>query len=105
MALCTVGAILALADVRTPIRSGLIATALVVGTGWAATNWLDLTEVAFAASVSLAAGLSIAFFFALFFVEIDWWHPVGSAGALLVAAATCNALALAHDSALWRTVR
>ncbi len=103
--LCAVGAVLALADVGTPIRSGLIATALVVGTGWAATNWLDLTEFAFAASVSLAAGLSALFFFALFFVEIGWWHPVGSAGALLVAAAAGNALALARDSAEWRTVR
>ena len=105
MALCAVGAILALADVRTPVRPGLIATALVVGTGWAATNWLDLTDVAFAASVSLAVGLSITFFFALFFVEIHWWHPVGSAGALLVVAATGNALALAHDSVVRRTVR
>jgi hypothetical protein len=103
--LCAVGAALVLADVHTPIRPGLVAMALVIGSGWAATNWLDLTEVAFAASVSVATGLSICFFVALFFVEIGWWHPVGSAGALLVAAAAANALALARDSVAWRTVR
>ncbi|MGO8872561.1 MAG: hypothetical protein ACLQPH_14380 [Acidimicrobiales bacterium] len=103
--LCAVGAILALADVRTPIRSGLIATALVAGTGWAATNWMDLTEVAYAASVSLAGGLSIYLFYALFFVEVGWWHPVGSVGTLLIAAAVGSALAVVRDSVMWRTVR
>jgi hypothetical protein len=103
--LCAVGATLALADVHTPVRPGLVAAALVVGTGWAATNWMDLTEVAFAASVSLATGLSICFFVALLFVEVGWWHPVGSAGALLIAAAAGNALALARDTAVRGTVR
>ena len=103
--LCAMGAALVLADVHTPVRPGLVAAALVIGTGWAATNWMDLTEVAFAASVSLATGLSICFFVALLFVEIGWWHPVGSAGALLVAAAAGNALALGRDTAVRGAVR
>ena len=97
LVLCAVGATLVLADVRTPIRPGLVAAALVVGTGWAATNWMDLPEAAFAVGVSLATGLSICFFVALLFVEIGWWHPIGSTGALLIATAAVNALAIVWD--------
>jgi hypothetical protein len=95
---CTLAAIVTFADVHTPVRSGLVAAALVVGTGWAATSWIDLTEAAFAGTVALAAGLSILFLYALLFVEIGWWHPVGSVGALLVAAATLNAFAVLRET-------
>ena len=105
LVLCAVGAALVLADVHTPLRPGVVAAALVVGTGWAATNWMDLPETAFAAGVSLATGLSICFFFALLLVEIGWWHPVGSAGGLLVAGAVGNALALARDTTVRGTIR
>ncbi len=95
---CALGAALTLANVHTPLRSGLVATALIVGTGWAATCWINLTEAAVAGTVTLATGLSILFFYALFFVEIGWWHPVGSVGALLVAAAALNAVAILRDA-------
>ena len=94
---CALGATVTLADVHTPVRSGLVATALIVGTGWAATCWIDLTDAATAATVALATGLSILFFFALFFVEIGWWHPVGSAGVLLAVAAALNALGVLRN--------
>jgi hypothetical protein len=95
---CALGAAFTLGDVHTPLRSGLVATALVVGTGWAATNWITFSEAAFAATVALATGLSIFFLYALFFVEIGWWHPIGSVGALLVVAAALNAAAVLRDT-------
>jgi hypothetical protein len=94
---CTFGAIVTLGDIHTPLRSGVVAAALVAGTGWAATCWADLTEAAFAGTAALAAGLSSLFFYGLFFVEIGWWHPVGSIGALLVAAAALNAASVLRD--------
>jgi hypothetical protein len=95
---CAVAAAMTLADLHSPLRSGLVATMLVVGTGWAATCWIDLREAAYAGTVALATGLSILFFYALLFVEIGWWHPVGSVGALLVGAAVLNAGGAARDS-------
>ena len=96
-AACALAALLTLADVHSPVRSGLTAAALVLGTGWAATNWVDVRDTAFAATVAIAAGLSIICFYALFFVEVHWWHPVGSVGALLIVAAVVNAAAVARD--------
>ncbi len=95
---CTVAAAMTLADLHSPVRSGLVATMLIVGTGWAATSWIDLTEAAYAAAVALAAGLSVLFLYALLFVEIGWWHPVGSVGALLIGAAALNVGAVARDA-------
>ena len=95
---CAFGAVVTLADVTTPLRSGVVAAALIAGTGWAATCWVDLTEAAFAGTVALAVGLSIVFFYGLFFVEIGWWHPVGSVGALLVAATALNSVAVVRDA-------
>ena len=94
---CALAAILTLANVHSPVRSGLTATALVLGTGWAATCWIDVRDTAFAATVVIAAGVSILCFYALIFVEIHWWHPVGSVGGLLIAAAAVNALAVVRD--------
>jgi hypothetical protein len=94
---CALSAALTLADVHSPIRSGLTALALVLGTGWAATCWIDVRDTSFAATVAIAAGLSIVCFYALVFVEIHWWHPVGSVGALLIAAAAVNAAAVLRD--------
>jgi hypothetical protein len=95
---CALGAALTLANVQTPVRSGLVATMLILGTGWAATSWINLREAAMAGTVALATGLSIIFFYGLFFVEIGWWHPVGSVGALLVVAAALNAAAIVRDA-------
>jgi hypothetical protein len=95
---CAVGAAMTLGDLHSPVRSGLIATMLVAGTGWAVTGWIDVTETAYAATLALAAGLSVLFFYAVLFVEIGWWHPVGSVGALLAAAAALNAGAVVRDT-------
>lgn len=95
---CAVAAAMTLANLHSPLRSGLVATMLVVGTGWAVTCWIGLTEAAYAGTVALATGLSVIFFYALLFVEIGWWHPVGSVGALLVGAAVLNAAGVARDS-------
>jgi len=103
-ALCAVAAALVLGDVHTPVRAGLVLVALVAGTGWAATCWIDITEAAFAAAVALATGLAVDLLFALFFVEIGWWHPQASAGALLAAAAIVNAVSTTRH-ALWRAAR
>ena len=100
---CALSALLTLADVHSPIRSGLTTAALVLGTGWAATCWTDVRDTAFALTVAIAAGVSIICFYALVFVEIHWWHPVGSVGALLIVAATVNAVAVARD--IFRKVR
>ncbi len=97
---CALAALLTLADIHTPIRSGLTLAALVLGTGWAVTCWVELKEIAFAATVAIATVLSILCFYALFFVEIGWWHPVGSIGALLIAAAAANAIAV-----VWQLLR
>jgi hypothetical protein len=95
---CALAAALTLANLHSPIRSGLVAAMLIAGTGWAVTCWIDLTEAAYAGTVALAAGLSVVFLYALLFVEIGWWHPVGSVGALLVAAAVLNAGGVARDA-------
>lgn len=94
---CALAAAMTLADLRSPLRSGLVATMLVVGTGWAVTCWIDLKEAAYAGTVALATGLSVLFLYALLFVEIGWWHPIGSVGALLVGAAVLNAGGTARD--------
>ena len=94
---CALAAVLTLADIRSPVRSGLTALALVLGTGWAATCWIGIRDSAFAATVAIATGVSIVCFYALVFVEIHWWHPVGSVGALLIVAAVVNAAATARD--------
>ena len=94
---CGTAALLTLADIHTPVRSGLTVVALILGTGWAATCWIELPEVAFATTITIAAGISILCFYALLFVEIGWWHPVGSVGALLIGAAVVNAAALTWD--------
>jgi hypothetical protein len=94
---CGLAALLTLANIHTPVRAGLTVASLIVGTGWAATCWIKVSDAAFAATIVIAAGLSIICFYALFFVEIGWWHPVGSIGALLIAAAVVNALAIVRD--------
>jgi hypothetical protein len=94
---CALGAAFTLADVHTPIRSGVTAVALILGTGWAATCWITVRDTAFAATITIAAGISIFCFYALIFVEIHWWHPVGSVGAFLIVAAAVNTAAVARD--------
>jgi hypothetical protein len=94
---CALAALMTLANVHSPIRSGLTAAALVLGTGWAATCWTNVRDVAFAVTVTIASGVSIICFYALFFVEVHWWHPVGSLGGLLIVAAVINAAAVARD--------
>jgi hypothetical protein len=94
---CAAAAVVVLADVHSAARPALVLVALVVGTGWAATCWIDLEEVAFAATVALGTGLAALFLYGLFFVEIGWWHPVGSAGVLLVVTAAVCVMAIARD--------
>ena len=94
---CALGAALTLADVHTPVRSGVTVAALILGSGWAATCWIDVRDAAFAGTIAIAAGISLFCFYALVFVEIHWWHPVGSVGAFLIAAAAVNAAATARD--------
>jgi hypothetical protein len=96
-AACALAALLTLANIHTPIRAGLTVASLILGTGWAATSWIKVNDAAFAATIVIAAGLSIVCFYALFFVEIGWWHPVGSTGALLIVAAAVNAMAIVRD--------
>jgi hypothetical protein len=96
-AACGLAALLTLANIHTPIRAGLTIVALILGTGWAATCWITVKDTAFAATIVIAAGLSIVCFYALLFVEIHWWHPVGSIGALLIVAAGVNVLAIVRD--------
>ena len=81
----------------------MVALALVAGTGWAATAWFDITDAAFATTIALAVGLSIVFFFALFFLEIHWWHPVGSIGVLLAIAGVPSLVAGAREAVLRRS--
>ncbi len=100
--LCAAAAGVTLADIQTPVRSGLVAIALVIGTGWAATCWLGLSDAAYAGTVALAAGVSILFLYSLLFVEIGWWHPSASAGVLLLVAAAFNAGAVLRDTK-WRS--
>jgi len=96
-AACALAALLTLANIHTPIRAGLTVASLILGTGWAATCWITVKDAAFAATIVIAAGLSIICFYALLFVEIGWWHPVGSIGALLIVAAAVNAMAVVRD--------
>jgi hypothetical protein len=96
-AACGLAALLTLANVHTPIRAGLTVVSLILGTGWAATCWITVKDAAFAATIVIAAGLSIICFYALVFVEIGWWHPVGSTGALLIVAAAVNGMAIIRD--------
>jgi hypothetical protein len=94
---CGLAALFTLANIHTPIRAGLTVVSLILGTGWAATCWITVKDAAFAATIVIAAGLSIVCFYALLFVEIGWWHPVGSIGALLIVAAAVNVLAIVRD--------
>lgn len=94
---CALAALFTLADIHTPVRPTLTLVALVLGTGWAATCWMKVRDPAYAATIAIASGVSILCFYALLFVEIHWWHPVGSAGALLIGAATVNFLAIGWD--------
>ncbi len=96
--LCVAASVVVLADVHSPARPALVLVALVVGTGWAATCWIDLEDAAFAATVALATGLACLFLYGLFFVEIGWWHPVGSAGVLLAVTAAICAAATTRDA-------
>ena len=100
--LCALGASLVLSGSHSFIRPYVVVVALVVGTGWAATAWFDITDAAYAATITLAVGLSIVFFFALFFLEIHWWHPVGSIGLLLAFAAVPSLAAGAREAVLRR---
>lgn len=102
-ALCALGAGLVLSGSQSPIRPYVVALALVVGTGWAATAWFDIADVAYAGTITLAVGVSIVFFFALFFLEIHWWHPVGSIGCLLAIAAVPSLVAGVREAVLRRT--
>jgi hypothetical protein len=94
---CAIGASLALFAVDTPIRPAAVAIGLVVGTGWAATCWINLRDPAFAAGIAIATGLSLLFVISLLLVEIHWWHPIGVAGALLAAACLGNIAAAIRD--------
>jgi hypothetical protein len=96
--LCAAASVVVLVDADSPVRPALVLVALVVGTGWAATCWIDLDDVAFAATVALGTGLAGLFLYGLFFVEIGWWHPVGSAGVLLAVAAAVCVAAIARDA-------
>jgi len=96
--LCALSAVVTLADIHTPLRSGITVVSLIVGTGWAATCWIDLKDAAFAATVTLATGFSIVCFTALLFLEIHWWHPVASIGTLLIVAAVVNGAATAREA-------
>ncbi len=91
---CAAAALVTLANVLTPIRSGLTVAALVLGTGWAATCWIRSRDAAMAATLAIGAGVSIICFYALIFVEVHWWHPIGSVGGLLIAAAGVNLVAV-----------
>jgi hypothetical protein len=95
---CALGAGLALLGVDTPLRPALVAVGLVLGTGWAATCWFGIREPAFAGSVAVAAGISIIFVFSLLLLEVHWWHPIGAAGGLLIAAGAANLAAAFRDS-------
>ena len=101
-ALCGLGSALVLSGSHSPLRPIVVALALVVGTGWAATAWFDITDAAYAATITLAVGLSLLFFFALFFLEIHWWHPVGSIGLLLAVTAVPSLVAGAREAVLRR---
>jgi hypothetical protein len=101
-ALCALGSALVLSGSHSALRSYVVVVALVVGTGWAATVWIDITDAAYAATITLAVGLSFMFFFALFFVEIHWWHPVGSIGLLLAITAVPSLAAGAREAVLRR---
>ncbi len=101
-ALCALGSALVLSGSHSHFRSPVVIVALVVGTGWAATAWFDITDAAYAATITLAMGLSIVFFFALFFVEIHWWHPVGSIGLLLAVAAVPSLVAGVREAVMRR---
>ncbi len=96
--LCVAASVVVLADVHSPVRPALVLVALIAGTGWAATCWIDLDDVAFAATVALGVGLACLFLYGLFFVEIGWWHPIGSAGVLLAVAAGVCMVAIARDA-------
>lgn len=102
-ALCALGAALVLSGSHSPLRPYVVVVALVLGTGWAATAWFDIADAAFAMTITLAVGLSVLFFFGLFFLEIHWWHPVGSIGLLLAVAAVPSLLAGAREAMLRRT--
>lgn len=95
---CAAAAAATLADLHAPWRSGLVAAMLVAGVGWASTSWIDIPDAAYAGTVALATGLSVVFLYALLFVEIGWWHPIGSVAALLAGAAVVNAGALVRDT-------
>jgi hypothetical protein len=72
----------------------VVLIAVVLGIGWAAAGWVRTRDIAYAGTLVLAAGVAIPMLVSLFFVEVHWWHPVGTAGVLLLAAALVNALYL-----------
>jgi xanthosine utilization system XapX-like protein len=103
MASCGAGSALALLDIRSPVRPYVVLLGLVLGVGWAATSWLRVSELAYAGTLALAAGVSIPILVSVFFVEVHWWHPVGIAGVLLAGASAVNAVWSVRDSAMVRS--
>jgi hypothetical protein len=95
--ICALGAAFALADLRSPARPAVVLAALVLGVGWAATGWLGIADAAYAGTVALATGVAIPMLVGLLFVELHWWHPVGTAGVLLALAALVSVATFVLD--------
>lgn len=91
-------------QVASPARPVFVLVGLVLCTGWAVTGWLPLPdEAAYVGAVTFAIGVAIPIVVSVLLVRAHYWHPLGIAGALLVAAAAIDgALAvryLLHGSA------
>jgi hypothetical protein len=89
--LCMAASVVAFADIRGPIGPFIVLAGAVLGCGWAMTGWLDTRDVAYAASLAVAAGISLIIVISMMAVQLTWWHPVVVVGILSVGAALGNA--------------
>lgn len=85
--LCMTGSIFAFADVREPIAPSVVLVGAVLGWGWAITGWIDIEDVAYAASLAIGAGIALIIVISMIGVEVAWWHPVIVVGVLSAGAA------------------
>ncbi|HLM95252.1 MAG TPA: hypothetical protein VK283_03005 [Acidimicrobiales bacterium] len=87
---CLAGSVVAFADIRGPIAPFVVLAGAVLGCGWAMTGWLDTRDAAYAASLTVAAGIALIIVISMIAVELGWWHPVIVVGVLSVGAALSN---------------
>jgi len=96
---CATGAYLSATGQHLPEKDIIVLFALIAGCGWAIVGWTDTTEVAFAGTLVVAAGVVVSMLVSIAAVGAHWWHPDATVSVLLGAACLGNSLHVVRDKA------